>query len=448
MSDGGIVQPAARGPAPPLSRLKALMSEYTGVVRNGYELLSAPDDARMFYYGCEISDTHELLGHGTTPRSGGAHYEREAALAAALGEALERYCGAFLPESHFVLGSAAELGPVAVDPTRFSLFRQDQYAQQSFPYRPFTRLTPVRWVQGFSVSNAKPALLPVQLVYLPESLAPGEIPIGYATSSGMACGLTLTAAILKGVLEVVERDAFMLAWSNRLVLPRVDFRADARLATEDLRHFAPTRLCYDVMDFSSFSKVPTAVAVVRGRPPDPVALALGAASAPTMYEACGKALREAFQTRHWIRQMRQQRAGRFTVDDIAELATFEDHVLFYSYHSNVQPVEFLTSSDSVRCIDQIPSLEGDTAAEWIEAILRRLMDWETTAYAVDITAPDVRQAGLCVVKVISPELCPLDVGYKTRFLGGRRLYEATCRVGMRDRALRPEELNADPHPFP
>ena len=71
-----------------------------------------------------------------------------------------------------------------------------------------------------------------------------------------------------------------------------------------------------------------------------------------------------------------------------------------------------------------------------------------SAYAVDVTSPDVRSAGFRVARVIAPELCQLDVIEQARFLGGSRLYEAAYEAGLVERRLTVDEVNPDPHPFP
>jgi ribosomal protein S12 methylthiotransferase accessory factor len=71
-----------------------------------------------------------------------------------------------------------------------------------------------------------------------------------------------------------------------------------------------------------------------------------------------------------------------------------------------------------------------------------------SAYAADVTAPDIREAGLHVVRVVCPELCPLDVIHRARFLGGTRLYRAAHAAGLLPHELAPGDLNPDPHPFP
>ena len=97
---------------------------------------------------------------------------------------------------------------------------------------------------------------------------------------------------------------------------------------------------------------------------------------------------------------------------------------------------------------EVPPLEGENVLELIEAVTRRLGERGVSAFAVDVTSPDVRSAGLHVVHVVAPELCALDVVEGARFLGGRRMYEAAFEAGLVPRPLRPADLNPDPHPFP
>jgi ribosomal protein S12 methylthiotransferase accessory factor len=65
-----------------------------------------------------------------------------------------------------------------------------------------------------------------------------------------------------------------------------------------------------------------------------------------------------------------------------------------------------------------------------------------------VTSPDVAALGLKVTRVIAPELCPMDASHSSRFLGGRRLYEAAAELGLRDTVLDESDINPDPHPFP
>jgi ribosomal protein S12 methylthiotransferase accessory factor len=438
-------------PTPPaltLPALRSFVSPFTGVVHSLAETLAAPDELRLVSIGCEVADGGPTIGSPLESYTGSEHWDRDAAEAAAIGEAVERYSGSYVPEERLVVASADELGPDAVDPRRFALFSAGQYGAPGFPFRPFERDTVVSWVEGFRLPGGERAYLPAQLVYMPwRREAPDEIRIGHATSSGLACGATLEEAVLGGLLELVERDAFMLAWHDRLSLPLLDWSGDAELTRIDRRYFAPSGLEHAAVDLGVFLGVPTVLGVVHGPAGRLGALGVGAASAPTVAVAWRKALAEAFSVQRWVRDValeEPERIGR----PASEIRTFDGHTLYYAAEDCAARAAFLDASAERRDVGEIAPLEGDDVLALIEAVAGRLAEHGLSAYAVDVTSPDVAAAGLRVVHAVAPELCPLDVVEGARFLGGSRLYEAAWQAGLLPRPLTEADLNPDPHPFP
>lgn len=429
-----------------LPRLKALVSPLTGIVPFTTPMLPATDDARLFHVASTTANAESLIGAATNRYSGGIDYTPAGALAAAIGEAAERYAAAYVPASHMVAGTAAEMGPSAADPASFALFDDAQYEQPAFHFRRFTVQTRVRWCPAFRLPGGGPAYVPTQLVHLLGDDAHDDTPVGYATSSGMACGATLEEAILSGLLELVERDAFLLAWYNRLSLPLVDWSGDAALARLDDEFFRPTGLRYAVVDLSAFLRVPTALGVVFDASGGP-AFAAGAASSVTMDVAVRKALREAFQTRAFARQLRADLPD-WSCDDPRKVVGFEDHVLYHAYPARPGMDDFLVASPRrVRVADVAP-VPGDSVTANVRAIVARLARAGVDTFVVDTTPEDLRAAGLHAVTVVCPQLCRLDVPYDHRYFGAARLYDAAFAAGLADRPFTRDELNPEPHPFP
>jgi ribosomal protein S12 methylthiotransferase accessory factor len=429
-----------------LPRLRTFVSPLTGVVRTLGETLAAPDEHRLVSIGCELADARPTIGQRLDSYSGSEHWRREIAEAAAIGEAIERYSGSFAPEHELVVATATEL-PGAVEPRRFALFADAQYDAPGFPCRPFRDDTPVAWVEGFSLPDGERAYLPAQLVYMPWQRRGDEEPIAYATSSGLACAATLEEAVLTGLLELVERDAFMLVWNNRLSLPLLDWSADPELSALDRRYFAGTGLRYAAVDLGVFFDVPTALGVVHGRAGELGALGVGAAAAPTLAVAWRKALAEAFSVHRWVRDLAFEQPER-VARGAAEIASFDDHTLFYAHPERAARTAFLDASPARRDAREVRPLEGENVLRRIEALCSRLRSRGVSAYAVDVTSPDVRDADLRVVRVVAPELCQLDVVEGLRFLGGRRMTTAAYEAGIVPRPLALGDLNPDPHPFP
>jgi ribosomal protein S12 methylthiotransferase accessory factor len=430
-----------------LARLERIASPYTGIVRRTYDILRSPDDARLHRVSAEVTEGTRLVGDDLSAirdGSGGYHHDRRRATAAALAETAERYSGCFVPERELATATATELGSAAVPPARFALFHPEQLVP-GFPFVPFTDATRIRWTRGTRLGDGSAAWLPAQLVYLGWSERGSPEPrIGFSTSNGLACGATFEEAAVSALLEALERDAFMITWYARLSHPLLDWSGDADLARHAARYFEPTRLRFAAVDLSAFWNVPTVAGVVHAAGLG--ALGVGAAAATTVQEAWRKALAEAFSVRTWGRV--RVLDGAATPAARSDVRTFADHVVLYAHPEHASRAAFLDASTARRAVADVPPLPASTPAAALGALVETVHAAGYAAYAVDVTSPDVREAGLIVVKAVVPELCALDVDYRARFLGGRRLYEAPATVGLARGALELADLNPDPHPFP
>ncbi|HET7567577.1 MAG TPA: YcaO-like family protein [Gaiellaceae bacterium] len=431
-----------------LRRLDALVSPYVGIVRSVEEVLGEPADIRLHNLCCETGHLPPLVGHGGKQIGAGSGRTRAAARAAAIAEAVERYAACASDEVAAAVDCAATLGDDAVAPARFALHSRGQYAQAGFPYAPFDDSTAVAWVEGFRLPDGDAALLPAQLAYLSWSLRPGEARVASATSSGLACHVSAEEATLSGLLEVLERDAFMLTWKARLSWPRLTWSGSHPLAQFDRRYVRPTGLRVGAIDLSPVWEVPCVLGVARSDVPGEAPLGVGAAAAATVAHAAEKALDEAVRVRTWATALRAADPAAAALPPPDEIRDFEEHIHHYAYEENLAACAFLDGSEQRRDAASVPSLEGDTPLQRIEALCDRLHRRGLSAYAVDVTSADVREAGLRVVKVLVPELCALDVEHAARYLGGTRLYEEPFRLGFYDAPLTERDLNPDPHPFP
>ena len=227
------------------SRLERAVSPLVGIARGTVATTNTPDEASLPNCACELASSARTLGAATVAFGSGAHPDAAQARAAAIGEAVERYSGVYVPSERLRRTTARELGGAAVDPSRFALFHPSQFSIARFPCVPFTDDTVTMFVEGVSLLDGSSAYLPAELVYL--SRPPADLPpVGYATSSGLACGASLPEAVLGALLEVVERDAVMLAWKCRLSLPLLDWSANPTLTDLHDRYFRPTGLRYKV----------------------------------------------------------------------------------------------------------------------------------------------------------------------------------------------------------
>jgi ribosomal protein S12 methylthiotransferase accessory factor len=425
-------------------RLRRALSPETGIVHALEECLASSAEPRLFRVACDVRGGDALVGTTLAHCTGigGAGRTRAEAAAAAVGEALERYAASYVPRDRLVVASARELGERAVAPERFALFSDVQYAKRGFPFRRFDADTRLAWTEATSLPGGEPAWVPAELVYLGDARV-GNRPIGYATSSGAACAPTHRESLERGLCELLERDAFMIVWSGRLSLPLLDWHADPELAELDRVYFAATGLAYTAVDLSSFHALPSVLGVVRAPRGTPGALGVGAGTAASVGRAWFKALSEAFAARAAGAKLQLLPHHAYGASGEG-VGSFEDHIRYYADERRAQAASFLDASDERTRVSDVPTLVGDHLA----ALCRRVAAAGSSAYAVDVTSPDVADLGLVVTKVVAPELCGLDVAHGARFLGGRRLYQAAVAQGLAERTLDEADVNPHPHPFP
>ena len=282
---------------------ESLVSPFVGVVRGMQDVLAGPEDVRLATAWCESAFPQALVGGGSGPTTQNAR-------AAAIGEAMERYSACVLDPDALVVASARELGSRAVDPARFALFSESQYRAPGFPYARFDRDTRLAWIEGVTLPDGEPAWLPAQLVHLAGHES--EPPICRATSSGLACHASAADATLAALLELLERDAFMITWKARIAWPLLDWRGHGGISAFERAFLRPTGLEWRAIDLSAFWDIPIAAAVVRGGD----AIGIGAAAAVTVERAVTKALDEAARVRTWASALRASGEAAPPADEI------------------------------------------------------------------------------------------------------------------------------------
>ena len=424
------------------ARLRPAVSPYTGIVGSIEECLHGTADPPLFQATCRLGAGENILGGPSAHlfSVGGTGNTRAEAAAAAVGEALERYSASYVPLEKLVVATARELGETAVEPDRFGLFSARQHDTPGFPFRRFTEDTRVAWIEGRALPGGRTAYLPAELVYLGQATAAGALPIGYATSSGLACDERPETATVKAMLELLERDAFMLVWTNRLSLPLIS--GEEGLPRLDV--FERAGLAFSAVDLSVVHRLPCVLGVVRAPEGVPGALGVGAAAAPTAGRAWWKALAEAFSVR--AAGVKLALLDPDAVD--GPIVSFDDHIRRYADHRAAHAAAFLDASTERTPIGLVQPLEGEGPDEWLPALCRRIEAAGSSVYAVDVTAPDVSELGVSVIRVVAPGLLALDTAHSARFLGGRRLYEAAAALGLRPAPAGEDDLNPEPHPFP
>lgn len=361
----------------------------------------------------------------------------------AIIEALERFAGLRPRRGHsYVAASYDGLGPAALDPKKLILHEPEQYCQDGFPFHQFSNDLCLRWIPAFSLVNQRPILIPQHSAYygLPDD--PGNPQLAYESSNGCASGCCLEETILHGALEVVERDAFLMAWYSNRVGPRIDLDTSAVPETHALRRRLAQRgyevSCFDITQPDL--KIPAVWLFARATCPGQPWAASATGASLDMDEAIERGLRELASN---IRTLEQRLSHDpcypvWLAEDYSRVRSMEDHALVYAVPEARQTLSFL------ECVRDQPPV-AVRVREPTNDLLDDLRELTARAVAagvdlivVDQTSPEHETVSLRCARVLIPGLLPITFGQDNRRIA----------LAQRLRAFAGNVLNTAPHPFP
>lgn len=381
--------------------------------------------------------------------------------ATAVAEALERLGGQWpWGKRTTVRGSYAELAADALDPRSLGLFPAERYLEPDCPYQPFTEDAVVSWVWAYSFGRARPVLVPETYAYYRTTWQPGagpDKPFTFEISNGCALGGCVEEAILHGILEVVERDAFLMTWYATMPVPEVDLaRApDPRIGLV-VERIERTGYRLRVFDMTLAEAIPAFWVLAQDTTGDdtrPRAVCTSGSAldpAAAVLTALGELAPIVEQEER--RYPAEAERARQMAADPGLVRIMTDHSLCNATPEAFDRFSFLLSGDRVIGWDQLgrgpwPS-HADLRDDLTEAV-DRMLAGGMDVVVVNQTSPLHEAAGLHCVKVIAPGALSMTFGHRNRRITGLpRLREVPHRLGYAPRPLTDADINPHPHPFP
>jgi ribosomal protein S12 methylthiotransferase accessory factor len=431
-----------------------LVSPRTGIVRRFEPFAKDPvepaipyivraDVANHLFISDRENDGDICSGKGLT---------LEDARVTALGEAVERYSAAVHSAEEVQYARRSELAATSLDPRELVLYHSSQY--QELEYAPYED-NRLGWVLARSLVSGDEVLVPAMSVFMNYHAHANEEFLFPITSNGLATGRTLLEAVWNAANEVLERDAFMVAWLNRLPAQRFSARAHpdtdiAELAELYRRRGVEIRLYRLPVDHNCAVFAGIALEVPgRGGP----AAVVGLGADPDPVRASRKAALEVCQVRPALRRRmrnpKTQTRLQELVNDPHLVATIDDHDLLYASPQSLPRLGFWL--DVAEQPFDVTSRGADTPAQKLADLVAWLKSQSHHGnydlLYVNLTSPDMAELGLYTVRAILPGFQPIDFGWKERRLGGHRIYSQPFKLGLRSERSNWDNLNHDPHPL-
>ena len=365
--------------------------------------------------------------------SGSINFNENKAIMGAIGESLERYSGAvcmFDIKSYKELKNKNNL----LNYNEFSLFSEEQFNKEDFLWK-----RPDKEKQFFgkvySLYNDKEYYVPQELISLGSRTQEACIP---STSTGLAAHSNKYDAIYSAILELLERDSLTTYWLHSLGGREIIL--DEKYKKEVDKNKGQV-FCFDVtQDWNPYPVIMVCGYLLEN---NKKRISMGVACRETYEKAIEKAYLE------WIQGC--VFAGYYddfhndiTLDEYKDVTTFDLHAVYYTKHPEKwNKVPLIKNKFEYKYIEKNKNIGKKDTKYKLEFLLKRLNQANIRLYYKDITTNDVRDVGVTVVRVLSPDLSLLHGDENEMFLGG-----TTSNIKWRYKDIEPGKFpNEYPHPL-
>lgn len=413
-----------------------------GIVRAFAPRHSPSDEPQIREWHIRYRDAEESFAGGTTLD------DDRAALSAALAEATERHIwfemtDYFVDERRASRADISQIGEMLA-PERFTGF-SDEFRHAHPRYE--LRDVPYTWLRGTNLLEKTPVYLPAQVISGSERLRHArhkdEPTIVYPITTGLATWPTQEGAYLRGIVEGIERDAFMVTWLNQLSPPRFDVEAlCARnpALSKLVAHVRRYRLEPHFVRLVTDAPTHVICAILEDTTGNAPRFGIGLKAGADAANAAEGAIFEALRGRRGARLFLGQKNEGDAPVAMRDVGHYR-RVLYWAEKNCAERLAFLIAGAT-----QDIREPWDTDSE--SAHLQRLLTWiREKGYAcaaVSFTRSKANLTPWHIELTIIPELHPMHFREHEPYLGGKRLTEVPRALGYTPRN---KPYLDDPHPF-
>lgn len=361
--------------------------------------------------------------------AGGVGRTKHVAELAAIGEGIERLSAATIR----LETKRRQDIPASqrINAEEFGLFSDEQRQMKDFPFENIYK-EDCPYIEMFSIQDNSPCWIPQPFVTLQD-----EFKTGVPTSSGLAAGPSAWQALLRGIQELIERDALMVTWLHGLPGRRV---ATAPVLAQEIDRLGGEVYTFDITpEYSPFS-----VALVAG----------GIQKQGVWRYSLGVACRESWQAAEEKAYLEWNQGVLFAgiygkyvntsvINDPFTLRSFDEHAIYYTLHpEHWSTLRLFANIDTLHKHTERPAYTSEQEA--LTAVRRTLKTHDIRVYYRDITTIDAQQVGVHVVKAASPDMALIFAHQEWPFVHRVDALLETRYSGRREDSVFPYNW---PHPL-
>ncbi len=278
------------------------------------------DEPRFYHYVGLIIDRKKKT---EITSNGFSFFSKHKALLICLSELIERYALHNFSKKNAIKSQFNQINNKALNPSLYCNHSDDTYFY---------------WIKGQNLTKGQDYLLPAQLIYLYNFN--DEQKLSVSISTGAAAGFNREQVLLNGIYEVIERDAFMTTFLNKIPAIRLDLSSvknkELGFIVEKLQRY---HLELYVFDITNDLEIPVFLAIVIDRSGFGPAVTVGAKAGFNIKQGILGALGEALISRNVLRY-RYMHSGEDFVFRLHKYAFIKYALNWYAL-KNIKKIKFL-----------------------------------------------------------------------------------------------------------
>jgi len=404
------------------------------------------DEPQLYLFGIvekDLSKYSDGFIERYEPHSTGASFDLEKALIKVIGEIIERHCCNTYRYKDFLFGTKTDITN-SLDPVQFLLYTSDLINKNSnFNIKKNDKFN---WLKGKSLLNNKDVYIPSQLIYTNYDHQRKEKIIQYQTSNGAGAGFSIEDAVYRGIMELIERDAFMIFYLNKICPKKVETKFITNTKIQyALQKIKDYNLNLSILNITTDLNIPTYLAIIIDPTFIGMPISFGAKSDFSSESAILGAIEEVIQVRSWMRSIYENYKEKHKVINKDQIVSIIQRGIFWFDKKLIKSLDFFLNTSKIERFK--PITLSNNKKFLFSTLKKRLLKNKIEIFYVDVTTKEFTKSDYRVVKVISPQLMPIYFNEKYPLNNCKRIYELPVKLGYLIKPNAEKQLNKIPHPF-
>lgn len=376
-------------------------------------------------------------------------------------EALERYHGAgskFVEKFRFSEIQLKKFKIPFVSFEAFCHYTDINYNNNYFEFPKYNERHYTDWVISYSLMNNEDILIPLQIAYYSSELVDLNSSKRYIaeSSNGVAIGSNWIEASIAGILEIIERDSFLVYWytkssPRKVIDPENIDDENIQLLLSYLNNI---QYKVHIFDTTLESKITSFWILLeyKGDQKNFVKFYTSGSAHFDAYTALYSALVEAATSIKIFNKYKYMNYKDYEVSKMYKnfnnVRFLEDHVLLYSSKKMKKHLLFaLETSNTIYSEDLFKKVDSKkmTQLDLLQEMKLLFSSFDEEIYLTDISSNFLKELGLSCVKAHIPSYQNISFGHMYQNINYNRLKRALIRNNL-DGNL--NNCHSVPHPFP